>query len=358
MKMCQAFAKNGHDVVLYAPLRNNREPDVKEDEVFDFYGVEKCFHLEWIRVPVIKGLGAIYYGLISAVKSKNMTADLIYGRSLFGCLISTFMKIPVCYEIHHIPSKPLVKLLLKLLISIDRLKKIVVISESLKCIIIESYNLDPDKVLVLPDAADPINSHGVVYDIVSKKPGVMKVGYVGHLYNGRGIELIAEMASMMKDVDFHLVGGLDEDIEKWKAMFSNISNLIFHGFVPHREVGAYLNSFDVLLAPYQKNVSVYGGGKTNTAEWMSPLKIFEYMSAGKPILCSDLPALREILEDGKTAIMLPPDQVNAWVEAFKLIKDDRVYAMKLGKAAEKVFTEKHTWKARAEHFFAKYVRDK
>ena len=70
------------------------------------------------------------------------------------------------------------------------------------------------------------------------------------------------------------------------------ANVELAGYLPHGEVASFLAACDVLLAPYQRQVSIASG--FDTARWMSPLKIFEYMAAGRLVLCSDLPALREV----------------------------------------------------------------
>ena len=65
------------------------------------------------------------------------------------------------------------------------------------------------------------------------------------------------------------------------------------------------------------DVRIAGGGET--AAWMSPLKVFGYMAAAKPILCSDLPVLREVIEDGRNGILVPPDDPAAWARVCQTL---------------------------------------
>src|SRR5690606_38086332 len=120
-----------------------------------------------------------------------------------------------------------------------------------------------------------------------------KVGYIGHLYPGKGGELIVDLSTKMPQVDFHIVGGREQDILRLKNR-PHSDNLYFHGYVPYADTKPYLNAFDIVLAPYSEKVYL---AKTNAeiGNWMSPLKLFEYMSAGKPIISSDLNVLREVL---------------------------------------------------------------
>jgi glycosyltransferase involved in cell wall biosynthesis len=118
------------------------------------------------------------------------------------------------------------------------------------------------------------------------------------------------------------VGGLKEDIEYWKNYSKNLNldNVYFYGFVPPKETLKYRNSFDILLAPYAKKVSISGSSEGDTSKFMSPLKIFEYMSHKKPIIVSDLPVLREILNE-KNSILVKSDDVQTWVNSIKKLQD-------------------------------------
>ena len=171
----------------------------------------------------------------------------------------------------------------------------------------------------------------------------IKVGYVGHLYKGRGIDIIIECANKLNNVDFHVVGGSEKDIEYWK----HISNdkVHFHGFVPPSLVNKYINSFDILLAPYQNSVSVFGG-KGDTSKYMSPLKIFEYMSSGKTIIVSDLPVLREVLND-QNSVIVQPDNIDEWVLAIKHCLSES-FRKKLSKQVIEDFKQ-YTWFNRANN---------
>jgi len=81
---------------------------------------------------------------------------------------------------------------------------------------------------------------------------------------------------------------------------------------------------------------------------MSPLKIFEYMAAGKAMLCSDLPVLREVLIHEQTALLCDPENPEGWVRALKRLRDDVDLRKRLGKTARREFMAKYTWKTRAE----------
>ena len=100
------------------------------------------------------------------------------------------------------------------------------------------------------------------------------------------------------------------------------------------------------MAPYQKEVAV-SGGKGNTSDFMSPLKIFEYMSSKKAIICSDLPVLREILNEDNS-VLVKCDDILDWRKAIEVLQDDSLRLQIANRACED-FMKKYTWKIRAKN---------
>ena len=155
-----------------------------------------------------------------------------------------------------------------------------------------------------------------------RNPDQLIAGYAGHLYAGRGIELILTCAQSLSDWKFVIVGGTDEDVRHYtdQAMQRGLNNIEFWGFVPNGALAEKLAIADVLLMPYQKSVAV-SGGNLDTAQWMSPLKMFEYMAMKRAIIASDLPVLREVLDD-QTAVIVKPDDAGEWVQALLMLETD------------------------------------
>jgi glycosyltransferase involved in cell wall biosynthesis len=77
------------------------------------------------------------------------------------------------------------------------------------------------------------------------------------------------------------------------------------------------------------------------------LKVFGYMAAGKPILCSDLPVLREVIEDGRNGLLLPPEDPKAWATTLRYLVDNPAECSRLGATARADFLARHTWQQRA-----------
>lgn len=354
MKMCQAFAKNGHDVTLFAPdVREQYEKDVPDE--YAFYGVDRCFDIIKLPWRRIKGRGYLY-GVNAAIQAKKLVPDLVYCRNTPGCYFSALLGWPVVFESHSPiddEKKALKRSLFSFIGGLPSFKKLVVITHSLKLYYETFFPAVQGKVFVASDGADPVSESVEAAQL----PGCndrLRVGYVGHLYQGRGMEVLLALAERCSWANFHIIGGNQEDISFWKKQFNRRENVFFHGFVAPEKAEAFRIACDVLLAPYQNAVAVAGGGG-NTVQWMSPLKIFEYMAARKGIIASDLPVLHEVLQHERNALLCPFDDVDAWERALIRLNDDAVLRRKLAENAFSCFIKKHTWSARARAILDNYL---
>ena len=95
--------------------------------------------------------------------------------------------------------------------------------------------------------------------------------------------------------------------------------------------------------PYEKKITTSSGG--DTAQFASPMKVFEYMAAGRVILSSDLPVFREVLNPSNS-ILLPPNDADAWTRALRSIKQDPHLGQILRHEAQKR-SSTYSWVQRA-----------
>ncbi len=107
---------------------------------------------------------------------------------------------------------------------------------------------------------------------------------------------------------------------------------------------------DILVAPYQTRV-LPADGRSDIGPWMSPLKLFEYMAASRAIVASDLPAIREVLQDGVTALLVSPDDLAAWRTALGRLKSAPL-RRHLAANARRLVVGEYTWAARARKVLA------
>lgn len=347
MKMSQAFSKNGHDLTLIAPHR----PDIKNDidDVYSYYDVDPCFKIERVSWPKLSSVGRFISNYLMGAKAAQQNPDIVYGRTVIGCYFASRHGIETTFESHGPIDQgrfsQIQKFFFNRLISQQHSNNLVVISDSLREYYSNQYPHLSEGILVAHDGADPVDESTQPMKFENSEER-LQVGYIGHLYQGRGMDIIAEMARQCQWAHFHIIGGEPEDVQFWHSNLDGISNITFYGFLPPNELDQYRLAFDVQVAPYQRNLETRGG--RNTVNWMSPLKIFEYMAAGRAILASDLPAIREILSDGETALLCEPDDSTEWINALTKLSKNQELRNKLGKRAKNEFTMNYTWRVRAE----------
>jgi glycosyltransferase involved in cell wall biosynthesis len=339
MKMCEAFSLQGCDVTLFAQGEN--KPYLDD---YNAYGVKNNFTIIKHNLLPFGRFATIIQGFISVIKCWKLSPDLIYSRHTYSSFFASFLNIPLIHEDHQLPP-PLHKYLLRRVFKAN-IRKVVLISESLKNDYKVEFKLKDILLFVAHDGASEISNQ--VHDKYRLKiniSGKTNVGYIGQLYPGKGIEIIAQIANLNSNCVFHVVGGSDYYINYWKNKIQSV-NVIFHGYIDHGEVAALFNDLDILLAPYQEKC--FAGGKYNISKWMSPLKIFEYMAAKKPIICSDLPVLREILKDKHNALLVPASVPEYWSNALQFIINNPDDSKKLAKNAYVDYSENYSWNTRAK----------
>lgn len=346
MGMSHALAQTGVKVELIAKTDNL---NLSKREIFSTYGVQEIFKLVSIPSRFYLDNKYLYY-LVASIIVLLSRSDLVYTRiPAVAAVLSLFGK-RVIVELHH-PTKGYRAL--NLYLRFARRPFIVVISEALRVKIIEDLSCDKNLVYVAHDAADGSKAHGAKSHS-SKSSVRFKAGYLGHLYPGKGMEVISQIADRCPWCDFEIVGGKEEDIIYWRSECKNIGNVKFHGHVDHSNTNLYLEEFDVALLPNQEFVGASNTQNLNISPWTSPLKAFEYMAAGLPIIASDLDNLREIFVDGEDAILCSPTDYDAWVKALENLRYDVTLRKVLGNAALRKLQLKFSWDVRAKCILSKY----
>lgn len=346
MKMCQAMKRAGHEVTLYA-FRGEGEWTT----IFDLYDIKTSFPIISWRVYLIPGRSIVLAGLTFChiLFMSRPRPDLLYARGLFSLFFCSILKIPFIYEAHAAPRTKIHKIIEKYLFSKGTFKKLICISKALSdYYLCDKNNLCVDNTIVAHDGADLIQRMDHSTNLSQKGDRRnAQIGYAGGLYVGKGIDLIVQVAARLPECNFHIIGGDKYQIDEFNLSHDMPSNIYFYGHVPHAEVIGYLATMNILLAPYQKKV-LGAAGNMDIANWMSPLKIFEYMSVGKPIICSKIPVLSEILVNDINCIMCEADDVHEWVEAIKRLISDSKFSTKLANQAKNDLVEKYTWDKRVE----------
>lgn len=339
MKMCQAFARHGNDVTLIG----RRGIDSTVDP-FVYYGCEPIFRIRFASSTRSRTLGKLVHPLKTAKLLRDGgTPDLIYARHVYSLAATRNTLTPVIFEAHVLPRSATERLLQKLVFLRHNFFRLITISNALRQDYRTLFPWLPDsKIVVAHDGAD-LPTRAATVDRTTHSR--FHVGYVGSLYPGKGMEVIAALSLRMPDVDFHVVGGSEEELAHWKTHAFG-PNLHMHGFVPHGALQPFYESFDIVLAPFQRRISTRSGDD-DIARWTSPIKIFEYMAHRKAIICSDLSVLREVLHHAKTAWLVDPGSIDDWEKAVRMLQADTRLRETLAESALREVTSKYLWEHRA-----------
>ncbi|KKR25914.1 MAG: Glycosyl transferase group 1 [Microgenomates group bacterium GW2011_GWC1_39_7] len=343
MKMCEAFVDAGAEVELWAPTRHN----IIKADPFDYFNVKRNFKI--VKIP---SLDLVRYGWLgfwiqkitftfsSIIRAIFSEAGTFYARDeLFAFVIGLFVK-DVYWEAHTNAF-------------VNRNIKIITISGGLKKFFM-SRGVKEEKILVASDgvslkdfeiSASKVELRGKL-GIPKDKFIVAYIGKYTTMGSKKGVdELIVAFSRLLKKhpplfllivgINKSEVSGLEESIRK-AGVGKDSYALIMP--VSHKDVPMYLKLSDTLVMnyPLTEHFSLY----------MSPLKMFEYMASGTPIIASDLPSIREILNT-ENAILIKPDNNQELSSAITTIINDGDLAKKLSAQASSD-VKSYTWTRRAE----------
>lgn len=349
MKMCQGIKRGGVDVTLIANIDGPAERYFKDYDIRDRFNIR---HTWMPPVPVLASVGFILAALVYLWRHRP---DCIYTRDFWSSWFFNMLGVPIVYECHEDPLDGLRRFFLRRTIRAKNVRVVVAITEQLKNRLMNKYgrHIHGKSVLVLPDGVDvgaypgPGEKRTIRADRQLPVDGPL-IGYTGSLFEGRGIDIIIEAASRRPQYRFLVVGGYEMEVDALKRTLADrrIDNVVCQGYVPHRLIPDYLTACDLLVMPYQRKVTLENN-KRDTAAYMSPLKMFEYLASGLPVISSDLPVLREILSHGETAWLVAADDAAAWCEAMDLFINDGALAKTIGDNARR-HVRQFSWTRRAE----------
>jgi len=344
MKMCEAFALHHAQVELFIPKRFNW---IKQGS-FEYYQIKKSFKIRKFPcldlIPFDKLVGhlglwieSITFFIFLFPRILFEKAKIIYTRDRFFLPLVLFKK-NLIFEAHTFPKNYfLYSLFLK------KIKKMVVITQELKRAFGEQ-GIEPNKILVAPDGVDlaKFNIEETKEECRRKLnlPSNKKIIlYTGHLYKWKGAQILAESAQFLPDnVEIYFIGGTKKDIKEFKVQSSKFKiNIVGHR--PYSEIPFWLKAADVLVLP--------NSGKEDISKhWTSPLKMFEYMASQRPVVASDLPSIREILNENN-ALLVEPDNLEELIKGLKnVLKDPDLF----GRISNQAFrdVQNYTWEKRAQ----------
>ncbi len=368
---CHALAEKGCRVELFV-LKSSAQSTA---ECLKFYGLHPVENFRIVRMPFMKSgssivwnmsayaacLASLHYSLSAKHDLVVITRDLFIARMLLPRLRSK--KFKLFYECHHVEYlfreemprlyegiKPLPEHKIKRIREREEkvyknVSGIITITRHLRKMLEEKFGAIAS-VEVIPDGGISVGTsgYGALRKDANGEKKIKNLLYVGDLSPAKGVDVLLRALKNVPDVHLTLAGGLSYEknlnhatsLSKALEISSRVS---FKEYVPPAEVHELYKEADILLLPLSPSLQ--------NSYFTSPLKLFEYMSTGKPIIAARLPAIEEILTDKVTALLVTPDDADEWVKGIKVLLSDKVLAQAMAQNALNLSKE-FTWEKRAE----------
>lgn len=345
MKASHAMAELGHNVRVYFP---GSEP-VEWDDMVDHYELSGRFDI----IPVGTDPRYKKYDFMwnSVRRARRWKADVVYTWLPQVAWLAGMYRIPSVLELHDRMTGSAGPLFFRWFLGLRTKRRLLVITQALQRRLEKQIKdtINPDIIRIAPNGVD-INRYldlpeAPVARSILGLPQNFTAVYTGHFYQGRGMNLLFQLAEELPGVTFVWVGGRPEDVVEWQTRIdaARLHNIVITGFIPKMQLPIYQAAGDVLLMPYETSIAGSSGG--NSAEICSPMKMFDYLATGRVIMTSELPVLHEVLNVGN-AVFCPPVNVDAWATAIDALQNDPERANFLARQA-KLDAVKYSWENRA-----------
>jgi len=332
LKMCDAFCKKA-DVQLIIPYVGNNLNLKKLKKNFLLTAKKNILIKPILYCKIENFLHRILFGYKSATYTKYSNSELIISRSLISSFFLCFFKINHFLEIHS-EFRGFTKFLMIYFnyINSPYILKTIIISRALSK---KFTTLNKKKILILHDAVDTRN-----FNYKKRRNKIKSVTYVGSFHKGKGVELILKLAEKFKKLKFNIYG------DPLKNTYEITRNVKIHGYINYNKVPDVLVNSNLLLLPsadiqYGRSTSV------NITNYNSPLKMFDYLAAGKIIVSSKRDGICEILKHNYNSIIVDRYNLKDWEKSINEILSNKYNLTKL-RSNSITTAKKFTWDKRVD----------
>ncbi len=370
MQNCEAFAAAGYNVTLWVSRRWNTPQMRRITDPYAYYGVERNFRIR--RLPCLDlfplfpaesagarfafYLLALSYVLVMFFALPFVRADIFYSRDELLLVLLSWLKPKrsLAYEAHLFPSSGRGAALQRIVC--QGVGSVIAITPQLRDDLVKMRNADARRIISAHDGIRRARFETLPDTFKARRrlgwnENAFIVGYVGSLKMiglDKGVGALLAAVANVAGVQLALVGGQSADALALKRQWTELElpedRFIHVGHVPPGDVPLYLRGCDVCAMPHPAT--------TQFARYTSPLKLFEYMASACAIVASDLPGWSDVLQDGETALLVPPDNVAAWSAAICALQGDSELRRKLGDNAREQVMANYTWTVRAKRILA------
>lgn len=304
----------------------------------------------------------IAYNAVAAFRLSRMNTrcyDFVFERysifSIVGAFLAKRGKIPLIIEVNYTSRSKLVRersrMLKPLAHMIDRwvfntATLLTPVSTALKEELIHEFGIPQEKILVLPNAADPACFVPRTARCFTEKKKT--IGFVGGFYPWHGLDLLIKAFSSIADSypesQVMLIGDGPElgRIQRLVSQSGLDSRIIFSGRKRHEELPEVMHSF-------------YLGVMPDSNDYGSPMKIFEYMALGIPVVAPDYRPLQDVIHSGEQGLLFQKQNISGLASALARLLEDPPLAARLGAAGRKAIENDRNWNMNAAKIFSHLI---
>ena len=354
-KNAEAFARRGLAVTVLVPKRKG----VTGETPAAYYGVAGNFQTKYLptldlfQSKLFTGRAfwlstlTFSWSVFNFLRKNSQPEDIIYSNEIQPLFFASLIRGNCFYEMHDFPESKF-ELFSH---ALQRMQWVLIHNQWKLAEAKRRFpRVDSQKFLCEPNAVDI-----QVFDLkISKEEARKKLNlplqkkiaiYTGHLYGWKGVDTLAQAAAKL-DENFLVVfvGGTEKDVSDFKNKYGASPQILIVGHKPHTEMPIWQKAADVLVLPNTAKEAI-------STHYTSPMKLYEYMASKRPIIASDIPSIREIVDE-KSTIFVRPDDAEILAQAIKDTISLPASSVEAFSAEAFSRVALHTWDKRAERIAA------
>lgn len=343
MRMAYYLAARGRRVVLLVG-RNG----ATRREILDYYGINDLPNLEIVQIPILRknnpfgvSWNFVFYLFVLLYlirRTRRERVDVVYLSVLKLSRFLLFWRRWIrterfVYELHELGIYPENARPNRSEIEVDRLEKktlprmdgVIVTTKMILEVLRKRF---PDLSLAAIPLGTTREGLNLPPYLFTKKERY-NVCYIGQLFSAQGVDILIRACARIDSVHLHIIGGSEGEIASLQALGRELGakeRVSFHGFVSPNQIIKVIPEMDIMALPARESIR---------RRYVAFIKIYEYLSYGRPIVATSLPSTREDLIDGENAILVKPDDPDSFAEGIrKLIHHPEIGRKIAAKALE------------------------
>lgn len=343
-KMCEAFIEAGKEVVVLSPTRRTSAASLRE-----YYGLRVEVPLVRLFAPDWYTRGRFLYRLssfcfvVSAfvyLRRRREPGSVVYAIDAdnWSYTYLPLLRMPCFVEMHG--TKPVTA---ATRFFFSRASGIIPINSIIQDRLAAAFGIRPARILVAHDGVD--TSRFAPMDRFAARAALglpqnaTVILYTGRIFTWKGLDVFPDAASRLgPGAEFAFVGGTRGEFDQKIGTGPVPPNLVFYGGRPFTEMPKWIAAANAVVVSGTRH-------DENSYWWTSPMKLFEYMACGVPIVAVNTPAVREIASE-KNAYLYEPDDAQSLARAIKAACEDPTAPARAGQAL--IDVRRYTWRNRAE----------